>query len=142
METFKALALAKEKGLDLVEIAAEAKPPICKIIDYGQFKYQKAKEEQKQKKKQKKVEIKGVRISLRISENDFQNKVKQAEKFFKQGHKVRVELVMRGRELAHKNLAYDQLRKFLDSLPEKEKVIVEQAPKRERRGLGMIIRKK
>ena len=106
-------------------------------MDHGKFKYQKEKKEQKQKKKQKKVEVKGVRISLRISKNDLEFKAKQADKFFKEGNKVRVELIMRGRENAHRDLAKEKLKEFIKIMEYKS--IVEQEPKKERLGLAMII---
>jgi len=140
MGNSEALALAKEKGLDLVEVSPNARPPICKILDYGQFKYQKAKEEQKQRKRQKKVDVKGIRISMRISGNDLDMKIKQAQKFLDKGHKVRIELVMRGREKAHGSLGYDLINKFAKSLGDDVKI--EQRPKRERLGLGMVVCKK
>ncbi|MBU1177644.1 translation initiation factor IF-3 [Patescibacteria group bacterium] len=137
LPTNQALAKAEEAGLDLVEISPNAKPPVCKIMDHGKFKYQKEKKEQKQKKKQKKVEVKGVRISLRISKNDLEFKAKQADKFFKEGNKVRVELIMRGRENAHRDLAKEKLKEFIKIMEYKS--IVEQEPKKERLGLAMII---
>jgi translation initiation factor IF-3 len=140
METSEALKLAKSKELDLVEVAPNARPPVCKILDYGQLKYQKAKEEQKQRKKQKKVEVKGVRISIRISENDLNFKVNQAQKFLDKGNKVRVEIIMRGREKAHMNLGRDMLMKFADKL--EGNIIMEQKPKRERLGLAIVLAKK
>ena len=108
-------------------------------MDYGRYKYQKEKKEQKMKKKQKKVEVKGVRISLRISKNDLQFKAKQADKFLGEGNKVRVELIMRGRENAHRDLAKERLQEFIEVL--ENPVITEQEPKKERLGLAMIIAK-
>lgn len=140
METSEALKLAKSRDLDLVEVAPNARPPVCKILDYGQMKYQRAKEEQKQRKKQKKVEVKGVRISMRISENDLNFKVKQAQKFLDKGNKVRVELRMRGREKAHMDLGRDLLLKFAEKL--EGNIHIEQKPKRERLGLAIIVAKK
>lgn len=137
METEKALTLAKEKGLDLVEVAPNARPPVCKILDYGQLQYQKAKEEQKQRKKQRKIAVKGVRISMRISDNDLNFKVKQTQKFLEKGNKVRIELVMRGREKAHMDLGRDLINKFISLL--EGNIVVEQEPKRERLGLAAIV---
>lgn len=137
LPTNQALAKAEDDGLDLVEISPNAKPPVCKIMDYGKYKYQKEKKEQKQKKKQKKVEVKGVRISLRISKNDLEFKAKQADKFLGEGNKVRIELIMRGRENAHRDLAKVKLKEFIEIM--EHKVIVEQEPKKERLGLAMIV---
>lgn len=106
-------------------------------MDYGKYKYQQEKKERKMKKSQKKVEVKGVRISLRISKNDLEFKARQADKFLKQGNKVRVELVLRGRENAHRDLAKVKLKEFIEIM--EHKVIIEQEPKKERLGLAMIV---
>lgn len=132
--------LAKERGLDLVEVAPNAKPPVCKIMDYGKYKYQQMKEDRKQRKRAKKVEVKGVRISLRISQNDLEFKAKQADKFLQEGNKVRVELILRGRENAHRDLAKDIFKKFMETM--EEDVIIEQQPKRQRLGLAIVIHRK
>lgn len=137
VETRQAIEMAKEKGLDLVEVAPQVRPPVCKIVNFGQYKYKQEKLARKQKKKQKKVDIKGVRISLRISENDLQFKARQADKFIQQGNKVRVELILRGREYQHVSLAHQMFEKFLKKM--KEKVCLEQKPKREKHGLAIII---
>ncbi len=92
---------AKQAGLDLVEVSPNAKPPVAKILDYGAYRYRLQKQVQQQKKKQKKIEIKGIRIGMRISEHDFDHKVAQARKFLEQGNKIKLELVMRGREQAY-----------------------------------------
>jgi translation initiation factor IF-3 len=106
-------------------------------MDYGKYKYQMEKKERKLKKKQKKIEVKGVRISLRISKNDLQFKARQADKFLREGNKVRVELVLKGREYTHMDLARERLKEFIETM--EEKVIVEQEPKKERLGLAMVI---
>jgi len=139
LATEKALTLAKEKGLDLIEVSPKAQPPVCKILDYGKYKYQLMKKEQKLKKKQKKVAVKGIRISLRTSEHDLAFKARQADKFVKQGHKVRIELVLKGREWTHRDLAKKRFDEFIEIM--KEKVKIEQEPKRQRLGLAMIITK-
>lgn len=139
METGKALSIAREKGLDLVEIAPNVHPPVCKITDYGKYKYERMKKGRKQKAKSKKTEVKGVRISPRISENDLAFKAKQADKFLKEGNKVRIELMLRGRENMHKDLAQETFNKFIETM--KEEVKIEQHPKRQRLGLAMIVTK-
>ena len=139
MDTRDALSSAREKGLDLVEIAPNAKPPVCKITDYGKYKYEKMKKGRKQKAKSKKVEVKGVRISPRISQNDLLFKSKQADKFIKEGNKVRIELMLRGRENIHRDLAQETFDKFINTM--KEEIKVEQHPKRQRLGLAMIVTK-
>jgi len=139
MDTGRALTLAKEKGLDLVEIAPNVRPPVCKICDYGKYKYERMKKGRKQKAKSKKVEVKGVRISPRISENDLKFKAKQADKFLKEGNKVRIELMLRGRENIHKDLAQETFDIFIKTM--KEEIKIEQHPKRQRLGLAMIVTK-
>lgn len=139
METKKAIALAESHGLDLVEVAPNQKPPVCKIMDYGKYKYEQMKKERKQKAKAKKIEVKGVRISLRISQNDLEFKARQADKFINEGNKVRIELVLQGRELAQRDLAQATFERFLKTM--KEKVIIEQKPKRQRLGLAMVVAK-
>lgn len=132
-----AIQTAQSHGYDLVEIVPDAKPPICKLLDYGQYKYEIEKQEKKHKKKQKKIEVKGVRISPRISENDLDFKVQQAERFFAEGNKVRLEMVIRGREFAHRDLIKETFDRFLKRLT--TKVLIEQAPKRQRLGLAMVL---
>lgn len=100
IETAKALELARQAGLDLVEVAAGAKPPVTRIMDYGAYRYRQEKQAQQQRKHQKKVEIKGIRIGMRTSQHDFDHKVSKAKAFLDEGHKVKLELVMRGREQA------------------------------------------
>lgn len=96
----EALAAARTAGLDLVEVAPNAKPPVARIMDFGAFRYRQQKQLQQQRKHAKKVEIKGIRIGMRISEHDFSHKVDQAREFLREGHRVKLELVMRGREQA------------------------------------------
>jgi len=139
LDTYKATQIAREKGLDLVEVAPTAKPPVCKIIDYGKYKYQQAKKEQQQKTKQKKIEIKGVRIGLSTSIHDLEHKAKQAEGFLAEGNKVRIEIRLRGREKAHQNLAREKLNNFLKMIPIEHRT--EEEPKRNPRGLTMVIAK-
>jgi len=139
MDTKDALFLAREKGLDLVEIAPNVKPPVCKLTDYGKYKYEQMKKGRKQKAKSRKVEIKGVRISPRISENDLIFKAHQADKFLKEGNKVRIELMLRGRENIHKDLTRNTFDKFIETM--EEEIKVEQEPKRQRLGLAMIVTK-
>jgi len=139
MDTRDALSMAREKGLDLVEIAPNAKPPVCRLTNYGKYKYEQMKKGRKQKAKSKKVDVKGVRISPRISENDLKFKAKQADKFLKEGNKVRIELMLRGRENIHKELARETFDKFIETMTEEIKI--EQYAKRQRLGLAMIVTK-
>jgi len=101
MSTRDALKLAEEAGVDLVKIAPTAKPPVCKIVDYGKFKYEQTRKEKEAKKKQKTVEIKEIRLSPNIDTNDLNTKVNAARKFLTKGDKVKVTLRFRGREMAH-----------------------------------------
>jgi translation initiation factor IF-3 len=113
LDTQKAISIAKEKRLDLVEISTKTDPPICKIIDYGKYKYAQEKKEKKQQAHQKKTEIKGIRIGLTTSPHDLEIRAHQIEKFFKEGHKIRIEMKLRGREKAHGDLAKEKLELFL-----------------------------
>ena len=116
MPSSQALEIARERELDLVEVAPLANPPVCKIIDFGKFQYQKAKLDQASRAKQKKVEIKGIRIGIRTDEHDLEFKKNQAEKFLKRGDKVKIEIVLRGREKAHPDLARKNLNDFIKTI--------------------------
>ena len=105
MSAREALKLAEEEELDLVKIAPTAKPPVCKIIDYGKYRYELARKEKEAKKKQKTVEVKEVRLSPNIDTNDLNTKVNNAKKFIQKGNKVKVTLRFRGREMAHMQLS-------------------------------------
>lgn len=137
MSTTQALDLAKEAGLDLVEIAPMAKPPVCKIIDYGKFQYQQSKQDRANKSKQKKSDIKGIRLSVRTDIHDLDFKKEQAEKFLKKGSKVKIEMTLRGREKAHQDIARSSLKSFLDSISIPVKI--EQEIKRYPGGFNVII---
>jgi translation initiation factor IF-3 len=129
MPTEKAIELAQSKEMDLVEVSPKAQPPVCKIIDYGQFKYQKEKDARKQKAQQKEVGMKAVRLSIRIGEHDRSVRLKQASKFLSRGDKVKVELPLRGREKAHRDLAQEVVQTFVNDLGSEFQLKVEQAPK-------------
>ena len=103
MSSKEAMKLAREAELDLVKIAPNAKPPVCKIIDYGKYRYELARKEKEAKKKQKTIDVKEVRLSPNIDKNDLNTKINQARKFLSKGDKVKVTLRFRGRELAHVN---------------------------------------
>jgi translation initiation factor IF-3 len=118
--TPKALAMAREAGLDLVEVNPAANPPVAKIMDYGQFKYEKEKKAHKQKMQQKKVDTKGIRLSVRISRHDLDMRLEQAEKFLNKGHKLKVELILKGREKAHPERAREVMRDFFKELSAKD----------------------
>ncbi|MBI2637160.1 MAG: translation initiation factor IF-3, partial [Parcubacteria group bacterium] len=131
---------ARERELDLVEVQPKAQPPICKILDYGQFQYEQEKTRSKQKARQKKVEVKAVRISFRISEHDLGTKRAQAEKFLKAGNKVKIDVVLRGREKAYVEEARQTMETFAKSLG--EGVAVEQPFSKQGGRLSMVVAKK
>ena len=131
--------MAFEKELDLIEIAPNANPPVCRIMDFGKYQYQKTQVEKKQKTKQVKTDVKGVRISLGISKHDAEFKAKQAEKFLSQGHKVKIEIILCGREKGLFEIAQNKMKEFIEAIPMEIKI--EQGAKRQQRGLGMVITK-
>ncbi|MFH0779940.1 MAG: translation initiation factor IF-3 [Parcubacteria group bacterium] len=112
MPTGKAIGLANEAGYDLVEVAPNAQPPVVKFLNFNSFQYQQDKLMKKQRKQNRSLDVKGVRISTKISEHDLETKLRQAEKFLNKGHKVKLELILRGREMAHSDLAAEAMRQF------------------------------
>jgi len=114
MSSKEALELATEKKLDLVKIAPQAKPPVCKIMDYGKFRYEQQKREKEAKKKQKQISLKEVRLSLKIDKHDLETKVNRAIKFLEAGDKVKVALRFRGREMANTSLGHKVIEKFIE----------------------------
>lgn len=116
IDTSQALAMAQAKGLDLVEVAPMARPPVCKILDFGAFQFQQEKKERKAKANQKKVDLKGIRLTFRIGQHDLDTRKAQSIKFLDQGHKIVLEMRLRGRENAHKDLARRQMEDFAKSL--------------------------
>jgi translation initiation factor IF-3 len=126
MATEKAIATAQGFELDLVEVSPRAQPPVCKVLDYGQFKYQKEKEARKQKAQSHEVDLKGVRLSIRIGPGDFETRHLQAKKFLERGDKVKAEIVLRGREKAHQDLAREVMNKFMATLQQDFPLRVEQ----------------
>ena len=121
----EAIKRAVELELDLVEVNPTAKPPVAKIMDYGQFKYEKEKKAHKQRQAQKKVDTKGVRLSVRISKNDFQLRIDQALKFFKKGHKVKIDLILKGREKQHPEKAVEIINNFVADLEQNKELNIE-----------------
>ncbi len=118
----EALRQARLAGLDLVEISATARPPVCKIMDFGKYQYEQAKREKEQRKTKKKSEIKGVRIGFKTGDHDQDLKRQQTEEFISEGNKVRVEIVLRGREKAHRPLARTMLEDFLRKITVPHKI--------------------
>lgn len=139
VETKKALKKAKEKGLDLVEVAPDQRPSVAKILDYGKFRYQQKKKKKKGKKKSHAGEIKGVRFSFRTSDHDLKIKADRADKFLDKDYKVKVEMLLRGREKGRKEMIDEKIERFLSML--KHEVVMDQEPKPHPRGLNFIIRK-
>ena len=131
----EAIRLAGERGLDLVEIAAAASPPVAKIISFDKFRYQKEKELKKQKIMQKSAELKQIRIGAKEAQHDLGRKIKQLEEFFSKGHKVEIMLVLRGREKGNRDWAAQKFDEFLKSIPFEYKIVF--GPKFG--GKGMIV---
>ena len=134
-----ALAAAREAGLDLVEVASDAKPPVARIVDWGKYKYQREKQAQKSRRKAKSPELKQMRIGLKISEHDMGVKLRKVNEFLDAGHKVRIAIIYRGREMAHRDLGYKLADKVKDLLG--EGLVVEQEPQFAGRQLSFVIRK-
>ena len=137
MDARSAQALANERGLDLVKIAPQATPPVCKIMDYGKYKFEAAKREKENRKNQKVVNIKEVQLSPSIDTNDFNTKCKHAVKFLKNGDKVKVMVRFRGREVSHSEIGYTLLERFAEQA--KEAGTVERPAKLEGRNYMAVV---
>lgn len=135
-----AMKVAKEANLDLVKIAPQAKPPVCKVIDYGKYRYELARKEKEAKKKQKTTDVKEIRLSPNIDENDLNTKVGQARKFLSKGDKVKVALRFRGREVAHMGMSRQILDKFFQKV--EDIAVVEKPAKMEGRSMIMFLTEK
>lgn len=140
MTSREAQHLAEEAGLDLVKIAPTAKPPVCKIVDYGKYKYELGRKEKEAKKKQKTVEIKEIRLSPNIDTNDLNTKIGAARKFLSKGDKVKITLRFRGREMAHMYNSKHILDDFAQALS--DIAVVEKVPKVEGRSMTMFLTEK
>jgi translation initiation factor IF-3 len=132
-----ALIAAEEAGLDLVEVSPNADPPVCKILDYGKFKYEAQKRANEARKKQKIIEVKEIKMRPNIDDNDYDVKMRSARRFLEEGDKVKVTMRFRGREMAHQDLGMNVLIKVRDDLVEMAKV--EQMPKLEGRQMIMVL---
>jgi translation initiation factor IF-3 len=132
-----ALIAAEEAGLDLVEVSPNADPPVCKILDYGKFKYEAQKRANEARKKQKIIEVKEIKMRPNIDDNDYDVKMRAARRFLEEGDKVKVTMRFRGREMAHQDLGMNVLIKVRDDLQEMAKV--EQMPKLEGRQMIMVL---
>lgn len=133
----EALRMAAEKSLDLVKIAPQAKPPVCKIMDYGKYKFDAAKKEKEARKKQKTISVKEVRLSASIEKHDFETKIRNAVKFLKAGDKVKISVVFRGREMMHTHRGSELLEQAM-SLVE-EVGVAEAKPKLEGRAMVIVV---
>ncbi len=132
-----ALNTAMEMDLDLVEVASKSDPPVCRIMDYGRFKYQQSKKSQESRKKQAVIQLKEIKLRPKTDEHDFQFKVRHMERFLKEGNKVKVSMIFRGREIMHPDIGERILTRVIEWT--KDLGVVEQAPKREGRAMNMIL---
>ena len=137
LNTNEAIAMAKEEGLDLIEIAPNAKPPVCKIIDMGKYKYDAQKKANKAKKKQKKIELKEIKLRPVTETHDYQFKIKNAQKFISKGDKVKFTIRFKGRELQHSHLGHELMTKIKEDMKEIGKVELE--PKFDGKQMIMVI---
>ena len=137
MSAQEALKIAAEREMDLVKIAPGSNPPVCKVMDYGKYRFEQAKREKEAKKKQKTVEIKEIRLSLKIDTHDFETKVNQAKKFLEHGDRVKVAIRFRGREMAHPELGNATIKRFADACADVG--VIDKLPKMEGRSLIMFI---
>jgi len=131
---------AEDAGLDLVEISPNANPPVAKIIDWGKFQYQKIKDQQRNKRAAKVGDLKQMRFGLKIGAGDLEVKLRKIRDFLANGHKVRIQVVYKGREMAHKEIGYELIQKITDQL--EEEAILEQKPQMAGRNLSVVIRSK
>jgi translation initiation factor IF-3 len=134
----EALRLAEEQGLDLVEISADANPPVAKIVDWGKYNYQRTKQLQKNKRSAKTLEVKQMRFGLKISEHDLEVKLRKVTNFLEAGHKVKLTIFYRGRELAHKELGFKLAEKVINDFG--DTIVVDQAPQFAGKQLNFVIR--
>ena len=137
ISTADAMRLSEEKGLDLVEVAPQANPPVCKIMDYGKYKYEQAKKSRKAKKNQNVMNVKEVQMGLKIETHDFNVKLRMARRFLENKDKVKVRVKFRGRELMHKELGYGLMKRIIDGIEDLGRV--ESKPKMEGRNMFMIL---
>jgi len=122
MDTWRAMELAQEKEWDLVEVSPLLVPPVCKIMDYGKYLYVLTKQKRQQSAKQKKIDTKGIRLTIRTDKHDLEFKARNAVRFMKKGHKARIDLILKGREKSHMDLAKEKLEKFMQTIFEISKM--------------------
>lgn len=137
MSVREALALAQERRVDLVEVSPTARPPVCRLMDYGKFKYEQAKRDRESRKKQKVVNVKELKMRPAIEDHDFEVKVKSAHRFLAEGDKVKCTMIFRGREIVHASLAQETLQKLATAVVDVG--MVERAPRVEGRAMIMIL---
>ena len=138
MSLQEALRAAEDAGLDLVEISPDANPPVAKIIDWGKYQYQKMKDQQRNKRAAKASDLKQMRFGLKIGSGDLDVKLRKVRGFLVDGHKVRLQVVYKGREMAHKEIGYELMDKIIELLSEES--VVEQKPQMAGRNLSVVIR--
>lgn len=144
MSSRDAQMIAREQGVDLVEISPNANPPVVKVIDWGKYQYQKMKEEAKNRKKarEKQSELKTMKIGLKISDNDLNIKVRKIKSFLEDGDRVKIMVIFRGREMAHKELGQEMLDKIVQCISEETEIVIEGKPQFAGRNLSISIRRK
>lgn len=140
MSRQEALKAAEEAGVDLVEISPNAAPPVAKIVDWGKYQYQKMKEQQKNRKSSKTSELKQMRFGLKIGSGDLEIKLRKIREFLTAGHKVRIQIFYRGREMAHKELGFEMIDRIVALL--EDDAILEQKPQMAGRNLSIVVRSK
>lgn len=140
MSRAEALVLAEKAGLDLVEISPNADPSVAKIVDWGKYQYQKMKEQQKNRRSNKQSELKQMRFGLKIGAGDLDIKLRKIRSFLEAGHKVRIQIFYRGREMAHKEIGYEMIDKIVTLLG--DDAILEQQPQMAGRNLSIVVRSK
>lgn len=136
----EALKIAEDAGVDLIEISPNADPPVAKVVDWGKYQYQKMKEQQKNRKSAKATELKQMRMGLKIGANDLEIKLRKIREFLKAGHKVKILIFFRGREMAHQELGYEMIDRIISQL--EEDAILEQKPQMAGRNLSIVVRSK
>ncbi len=137
LQTQEALRIAQEKGLDLVEVASGAEPPVCRIMDYGKFKYQQQKRQQEARKKQTTIQLKEIKVRPKTDEHDYQTKLKHIRRFIEAGDRCKVTVFFRGREIVHKDRGLTILNRVIEDLKEIAKV--DQPPRSEGRTMNMML---
>jgi len=133
----EAMKISEERGLDLVEVAPNSNPPVCRIMNYGKYKYQQSKRIQEARKHQTIIQVKEVKVRPRTEEHDFQFKLRHVKRFLSEGNKVKISILFRGREIAHPEFGREMLNRFLEGA--KDLMVLEQAPRLEGRNMVMIL---